>query len=258
MRDLREKVADYTDRLSNKLIWRFARTRRPIRTERPIISFTFDDVPDTAWTKGAAILEKYGARGTFYIAGGLEGRIEPDRQLISAAGCRDLFLRGHEMGCHTFSHRKVRDLSNREFARDLDRNQTFLLDIGVSRRPTNFAFPYNAAWPPARSVLRDRYETCRGAGEAINRGSVDPLMLKAVEIRQPEAHASSLARWIDDVAADPGWLIFFTHDIAATPTPYGCLPETFERLVSYAVERQCDILPVCEALERFGWSEVRR
>lgn len=258
MLDVRDTVAGYTDRLSNKLIWRFARTRRPIATERPIVSFTFDDVPDTAWTNGAAILEKYGVRGTFYIAGGLEGRIEPDRRLISAEGCRDLFARGHEIGCHTFSHRKVRSLSTRDFASDLDRNQAFLSDIGVSRRPTNFAFPYNAAWPLSRDVLRQRYSTARGAGEAVNRGSVDPLMLKAVEIRQPETHASSLTRWIDDVAADPGWLIFFTHDIAATPTPYGCLPETLERLVSHAAERQCEILPVCEALERFGWSEVDR
>jgi hypothetical protein len=86
---------------------------------------------------------------------------------------------------------------------------------------------------------------------------VDPLMLKAVEIRQPEEHARGLTRWIDDVAANPGWLIFFTHDITATPTHYGCRPETLERLVSHAIERQCDILPVCEALDRFGWKEAR-
>jgi len=255
--DILDKVIDITDRLNNRLIWRFARTRRPIRTERPIVSFTFDDVPDTAWTNGAAILEKYGARGTFYIAGGLEGRVEPDRRLISAEGCRDLFARGHEIGCHTFSHRKVGSLTSRAFAGDLDRNEIFLADAGISRRATNFAFPYNAASPRLRHVLQKRYTTCRASGEAINRGSVDPFMLKAVEIHQPEDHALGLTRWIDDVAINPGWLIFFTHDVSSTPTPYGCRPETLERLVSHATERQCDILPVCEALDRFGWQEAR-
>jgi peptidoglycan/xylan/chitin deacetylase (PgdA/CDA1 family) len=256
MPDIFNTLANITDRLNNRLIWQFARTRRPIPTKRPIISFTFDDVPDTALINGAAILEKYGAHGTFYIAGGLEGRIEPDRRLISADGCRELFARGHEIGCHTFSHRKVSTLSSRTFAGDLDRNEAFLSGAGISRRPANFAFPYNAASPRLRSVLKKRYTTCRAAGEAINRGTVDPFMLKAVEIRQPEDHALGLTRWIDDVAANPGWLIFFTHDITATPTPYGCRPETLERLVSHARERRCDILPICEALDHFGWKET--
>ena len=255
--DIFNKVTNIADRLNNRLIWQFARTRRPIATERPIVSFTFDDVPDTAWTNGAAILEKYRARGTFYIAGGLEGRIEADRRLISAEGCRDLFTRGHEIGCHTFSHRKVSSLSSRTFAGDLGQNEAFLSGAGISRRPTNFAFPYNAASPRLRPVLKRRYTTCRAAGEAINRGTVDPFMLKAVEIRQPEDHALGLTRWIDDVAANPGWLIFFTHDITASPTSYGCRPETLERLVSHALERQCDILPVCDALDRFGWKDAR-
>ena len=256
MPDIVNKLINIAHRLNNRMIWKFARTRRPIPTERPIISFTFDDVPDTALTNGAAILEKHGVRGTFYIAGGLEGRVEPYRRLISADGCRELFARGHEIGCHTFSHRKVGTLGSRTFAADLDRNEAFLTGAGISRRPTNFAFPYNAATPRLRHVLKQRYTTCRAAGEAINRGTVDPFMLKAVEIRQPEDHAVGLTRWIDDVAANPGWLIFFTHDIAATPTAYGCRPETLERLVSHARERQCDILPVCEALDRFGWKEA--
>ncbi|URK86924.1 polysaccharide deacetylase family protein [Rhizobium sp. RCAM05350] len=94
MPDIFNTVTNIADRLNNRLIWQFARTRRPIPTERPIVSFTFDDVPDTALTNGAAILEKYGVHGTFYIAGGLEGRIEPDRRLISADGCRELFSAG--------------------------------------------------------------------------------------------------------------------------------------------------------------------
>ena len=204
MPDIVSAITNITDRLNNRLIWKFARTRRPIPTNRPVISFTFDDVPDTALTNGAAILERYDARGTFYIAGGLEGRIEPDRRLISAEGCLELHARGHEIGCHTFSHRKISTLSSRSFATDLDRNERFLSDAGIASPATNFAFPYNAASPRLRHVLKQRYRTCRAAGEAINRGDVDPFMLKAVEIRQPEDHALGLTQWIDDVAGQSG------------------------------------------------------
>lgn len=241
------------DRLTNRLIWQLAGRRRPLNTDVPLVSFTFDDVPDSALSEGAAILERHGVHGTFYIAGSLAGQVEPDRVLIAPEGCRELADRGHEIGCHTFSHRRIRDIPGADLPRDLDRNTAYLTSIGIVPPPTNFAFPYNAAWPPARPEFRRRFRTCRGAGEAINRGLVDPLMLKAVEIRQPEAEARALTRWIDAVTETPGWLVFFTHDIAPHPTGYGCTPQTFDHLVGYAVERGCVVLPVDRVLDRIGW-----
>lgn len=254
MPDLKHRIDDLANRVANRLIWRFARRPKRVGTATPLVSFTFDDVPDTALTAGAAILEKYGVFGTFYIAGGMAGRIEPDRTLISADGCRELAARGHEIGCHTFSHDMVRSLPGGALARDLDRNETYLRAFTDADAPLrNFAFPYNAAWPLARGELRRRYRSCRGGGEAINRGPADPWMLKGVAIEQPEEKARALTHVIDDVAANPGWLIFYGHDVAERPTPYGCTPETFERLVRHAVESGCEVLTVSRALDRLGW-----
>ncbi|MEI2298189.1 polysaccharide deacetylase family protein [Ensifer sp. MJa1] len=252
MADLMRTIDGLVDRVANRLIWRFAAKPRDVKTGVPLVSFTFDDVPDSALHNGAAILERHGVRGTFYIAGGLAGRVEPGRTLISSEGCSELAARGHEIGCHTFSHSKMRRLGA-GLARDLDGNADYLRRSGVDRAATNFAFPYNAAWPLARRELGRRYRTCRAAGESINRTAVDPLMLKAVEIRQPEADARMLTGWIDDVVTRPGWLVFFTHDIAARPTPFGCTPETFEYLVQYAVDKGCAVLPVEQVLDRLGW-----
>lgn len=253
MPDLLQTMDGLVDRIANRLIWRFAAKPRDVATEVPLVSFTFDDVPDSALHNGASILERHGVRGTFYIAGGLGGRVESDRTLISPEGCADLASCGHEVGCHTYSHSKIRRLGGARLARDLDRNAAYLKGSGIGPAATNFAFPYNAAWPPARRELARRYRTCRAAGESVNRTAVDPLMLKAVEIRQPEADARALTGWIDDVVARPGWLVFFTHDIASQPTPYGCTPETFEHLVQYAVAKGCAVLPVERALDRLGW-----
>lgn len=253
MPSVSERLGAKVDSLSNRLIWGFAGSRRRLETETPLVSFTFDDVPDSARSEGASILEKYGVHGTFYIAGGLAGQVEPDRVLITPEGCLDLAERGHEIGCHTFSHRRIRDIPGADLSRDLDRNADYLAQAGISTEPANFAFPYNAAWPLARPEFRRRFRTCRGAGEAINRGAVDPLMLKAVEIRQPDPEARALTRWIDEVVDMPGWLVFFTHDIAPNPTPYGCTPGTFEHLVRHTVERGCTVLPVDRMLDRIGW-----
>ena len=130
MSDLLQTVGGLVDRLANRLIWRFAAKPRDVVTDVPLISFTFDDVPDSALHNGATILERHGVRGTFYIAGGLAGRVEVDRTLISSDGCADLADRGHEVGCHTYSHTKIRRMSGGGLARDLDRNADYLKRSG--------------------------------------------------------------------------------------------------------------------------------
>lgn len=91
------RIGPLVDRLANRAIWKLAGARRSLEADIPLVSFTFDDVPDSALGAGAAILEKYGVRGTFYIAGGLAGQVEPDRSLITPEGCSELLARGHAM-----------------------------------------------------------------------------------------------------------------------------------------------------------------
>ena len=108
MPSLRARIDDFAGRLTNRLIERLPGPQIMVPTTTPIVSFTFDDVPDTALSAGAAILESCDARGTFYISGGLTGQREADRTLISAEGCAELLQRGHELGCHTFASMAMR------------------------------------------------------------------------------------------------------------------------------------------------------
>ena len=255
---LRELIDRFAGRLANK--WIRATPLKIIRVpaHEPIVSFTFDDVPGSALGAGAAILEAHGVCGTFYISGGLEGRIEPDRTLIDAAGCKELATRGHEIGCHTYGHQNLRHVDHAFLAADLARNERYLDAIDPRPGRRNFAYPYNSGSVGKRAVLAEAFRTCRAGGDAINRGPTDPTFLRAVEIRQPEQHASGLTRWIDELVADPGWLIFFTHDISPTPTPYGCTPVTFDRLVGRAVRSGCRVLSVDAALDHMGLREQAR
>ncbi|POO55841.1 polysaccharide deacetylase family protein [Agrobacterium rosae] len=223
-----------------------------VTCKRPVVSFTFDDVPETAHSAGARILEDNDVRGTFYIAGGLLGKREPDRELISAQGCRSLAEAGHEIGCHTFAHKAVATVTGAELQEDLDRNAELLdgFDPDIDQR--SFAYPYNQGSLRHRKVFAKRYATARGGGDRINRGVVNRSYLWGMEIRQPETDALFLTAQIDAVVAEPGWLIFFTHDISETPTPYGCTPGTFSTLVRYAVSKGCLVLPVRDALQHIN------
>ncbi|NTJ41911.1 polysaccharide deacetylase family protein [Agrobacterium larrymoorei] len=242
------KLRHVQERVSEKAVRALPVSTLDVRCSRPIVSFTFDDVPDTALTEGARILEQNGARGTFYIAGSLLGRHEPNRTLISEKGCKQLAAIGHEIGCHTFAHRAVHSLDHQQLNDDLDRNAFLLEGFDGSSDKRNFAYPYNQGSLRHRKIFADRYITARGGGDRINRGRVNRSYLWGMEIRQPESDALSLVQQIDDVVARPGWLIFFTHDISDTPTPYGCSPAAFSTLVRHAVSSGCLVLPVRDAL----------
>jgi peptidoglycan/xylan/chitin deacetylase (PgdA/CDA1 family) len=238
-----------TDRFGHRVAAYLRTNVKPMRNTRPIVSFTFDDVPESAYSKGADILDAHGVNGTFYIAGGLCDTQEPHRRLIARHQCRDLASRGHEIGCHTFSHCKVNSLSDQDLDLELERNQSFFVGLDPGIVLENFAYPYNLVSPRAKLRLQRRFHSCRAGGQAINIGSVDLCMLKSTEICEGVMAVDGIAAWIDQTVASKGWLIFLTHDVSAYPGKWGCSPQLLAAAVSFAVARGCKVLSVREALQ---------
>jgi peptidoglycan/xylan/chitin deacetylase (PgdA/CDA1 family) len=140
-----------------------------LNNSAPIVSFTFDDVPESAFSVGAAILAAHGVKSTFYIAGTLCDTVDPDgRSLITTPECRELHRRGHEIGCHTFSHRKVGSLGHQALQLEIERNQAFFSALDSSIVLENFAYPYNRATPSSKLMLQRRFRSCRAGVPGVN------------------------------------------------------------------------------------------
>lgn len=249
MSRLFEHIDAVAGRITNRLLHSLHGPQIDVSTRGPIVSFTFDDVPETALTAGAAILERYDARGTFYISGGLTGRHEADRRLITPEGCAELVRRGHELGCHTFTHPNIRHLRRDALARDLAQNRAFLDAIAPVPQKRNFAYPFAAGSFRSRALLSQHYRSARGGLNGVNRGLSDRTYLRAMPIEQPEQSVLALHQAVEDLIVEPGWLIFYAHDIARTPTPFGCTPQSFEALVRHVRESGCAILTVAATLD---------
>jgi peptidoglycan/xylan/chitin deacetylase (PgdA/CDA1 family) len=239
------------DRIANRWAREFPGPLLPITATRPIVSLTFDDVPVSALTNGAPVLEAHGVRGTFYASGGLPGRREDERTLMSAEDYAALAERGHEIGCHTFAHPRVARLSPGRLASDLESNARYLAGVPGGVVARNFAFPYGLAAPQARRTLARSFRSCRSGHHGINRSTIDRLYLRAVEIRR-DTPFELLTAWIEDLIREPGWLILFTHDVAANPPLFGCTPHTLEGVITTAQRRDCSILTVDAALDTLG------
>lgn len=81
-------------------------------TSEPVTALTFDDGPDSEMTPQVlALLEKYQARGTFFLVG-QAAAVQPDLVKRIAAG-------GHAIGIHSWDHRAFPGLSSRERRRQI-------------------------------------------------------------------------------------------------------------------------------------------
>src|SRR5438874_1364917 len=77
-------------RLAHGLARYFPAARHVMRNDAPLVSITFDDVPQSAWRIGAPMLEERGWRGTFYIATSLFDQETPHWHVAGTEVVADL------------------------------------------------------------------------------------------------------------------------------------------------------------------------
>lgn len=220
--------------------------------DRPLMSVTFDDAPDTALTTGAAMLEEAGARGTFYVSGGLLGARTPQWRVIDRDGVAALHGAGHEIGCHTYSHARANHLGRGAFRDEIRRNRDCLAAIDPTLEVRNFAFPYGVGSLFSKRHLRDTYVSSRSIVPGLNRGTVDLHFLQAMPLIDRWTDESGIDRALDECLATNGWLIFYTHDVKRDPSRFGCSPGLLAHAIRAARRRGVALASVAQALERIG------
>jgi peptidoglycan/xylan/chitin deacetylase (PgdA/CDA1 family) len=218
----------------------------------PMVSFTFDDVPKSAATVGASILEEFNARGTFYVSGALVDQWSGNWDGVSAEDIIGLHRRGHELACHTFSHLRTTDLNSAAMAAEIENNRHYLSTLDASIKIENFAYPYGLGSVSRKRQLGKAFHSCRGILPGINSGIVDLQYLRANPLIEPHIDAEGVDRTFDEAVAKNGWLIFYSHDVATTPSPYGCSPSLLRHALETASRRKIPILSIAEALQRAG------
>ena len=225
--------------------------RRPqlISLQRPLISFTFDDFPQSALLAGGGILNRFGLAGTYYASLGLVGKQEPSGQIFLPEDLATLFAQGHELGCHTFSHCDSWETEPKAFEESITENGAALHKLYPGAEFKTFSYPISLPRPLTKARTATHFVCCRGGGQTLNVGRTDLNQLSAYFLEKSRGHIEAVRQLIDRNRQVHGWLIFATHDISVNPSPFGCTPEFFEAVVQYAISSGARILPVVRALE---------
>jgi len=249
MRNFLIRVGSKSRRTLAKYLYR---RKLLIDSNVPLISFTFDDAPISAFEKGREILEQSGARATYYVSFGMLGCRTEIGRIGGLDDVRVAEKAGHEIGCHTFDHVDAWEVSSEEYLDSVDANQSALATRIPGARFRTFAYPKNGAIWVVKKPLAERFDCCRGGGQTLNAGIVDRNLLSACFLDERARVDLDLVRnLIDENARVRGWLIFVAHDIRdGSPAPFSCGTQFFSDVVRAAADSGAALIPVGEALDR--------
>jgi peptidoglycan/xylan/chitin deacetylase (PgdA/CDA1 family) len=224
---------------------------KPARIAWPggAVSFSFDDFPHSALAAGGDVLERHGSRGTYYTALGLAGTRGELGPMLEPGDVLAAHCRGHEIACHTFRHLDCSRAAAAAIIADLAENAAALSDLLGDFVAVNFAYPYGDLSLGAKRMLAPRFWSCRGIGQGFNTGLVDLAELRATRIHARSYDAQRFRALIDRNRAANGWLIFYTHDVADSPSRYGCTVGQLDEIAGYAAECGA-VLPVRDVLRQ--------
>jgi peptidoglycan/xylan/chitin deacetylase (PgdA/CDA1 family) len=219
-----------------------------IVSSQPIISFTFDDIPRSAFRVGGEILASHGARGTYYIAPSLSGITNELGEHFHETDLCEIVSSGHEVGCHTFGHISCRKTPLTNFKDDVVKSHSYVKSIDAKTIPLNFSYPFGHVTFGAKRALGRLHQSCRGTFPGINTGMIDLNLLRANRLYNRTTSMDAVRRLIDENKKCCGWLIFYTHDVRNAPSAFGCTPTLFTETVRCALDSGAYVVPVRDAL----------
>ncbi|MFT5527876.1 MAG: peptidoglycan/xylan/chitin deacetylase (PgdA/CDA1 family) [Pirellulaceae bacterium] len=229
-------------------------SRKQVRyqLEHPVVSFTFDDFPASAYHAGGRILEQNEMRGTYYTALGLMGSENLLGEHFSREDLHELHEHGHELACHTYSHHTCAEQSPTQFVQDIERNaELFALEFpDVSLEA--FSFPKGVLKPLHHRPVAKRFRCLRTVAPGVNRGNINLNYILAIRLYESQIDATLVDRLITDLERQPGWIVFYTHDVRTNPSQYGTTPGLLESTVARVARSSAKVLTVSDAVNWIG------
>src|ERR1039458_7953997 len=212
----------------------FHRREVPLGPIGPIVTFSFDDFPRSALTAGAEILEGFGTRATYYVTMSLMNTENNLGVQFSQQDLDSALDRGHELGSHTFSHLSARRVEYDAFERDVEKGEQAIRKKMGLPGSGNFAYPCGDVTLESKRKLGPQFKSCRGTRGGLNGPNVDLNLLRGNSLYGDLDRLHNAKQLILENERQAAWLIFYSHDVALSPSPFGCTPKLLEAVCSFA------------------------
>lgn len=215
--------------------------------DRPLVSFTFDDAPRSAFNEAREILEKYNCHGTYYVSLGF---LNQDNGITySSQDLRNAWENGHELACHTKTHIDISKSNIAEFKESVTQNNLQIQKIISGYNFKNFSYPFGSQTVSSKMYLSGLFKSARGNRSGINHGSIDRLNLKTIRLYENLESPDHIQSILNEAVRTNGWIVFYTHGVENGYIEDGCSPAFFENVVKQVKEMNIDIMTVDGAMD---------
>jgi peptidoglycan/xylan/chitin deacetylase (PgdA/CDA1 family) len=218
----------------------------------PIVSFSFDDFPRSAYVVGGDLLKRFGGRGTYYVAMDLMGSRNNLGEQFHQRDLCSLVEDGHELASHTKSHLSSREVSFEQFRENVQEGREAIANATGMSDSGNFAYPYGHVTFGAKRKLGPELASCRGTRGGTNGPDLDLNLLRANRLYGDLDQAGPARELILRNKRQKSWLIFYTHDVDQRPSQFGCTPALLEAALSYAVDEGARVMTIAAVLAEIG------
>jgi len=156
---------------------------------RPVV-ICFDDGFANLLDHGAPLLRELGFRASIFVVAGYCGQANdwptqargvPRLPLLSWSALRELAGAGFEVGSHSITHPRLRELSDRQAEQEIV-GAKHLLEQHLGRPVQVFAYPYGQATRKHREITAAAYRAACGVTLGKARASEDRYRLRRIDM----------------------------------------------------------------------------
>jgi peptidoglycan/xylan/chitin deacetylase (PgdA/CDA1 family) len=215
---------------------RLGRLVSPQKPRGGIVSLTFDDQWHSAYCNALPLLERYEFKSTWYICVSNVGKYDNDfeERYLDWEEIRNLNKLNHEIASHTMTHLDFDCADINTIRSELaDSKRILMSKIGCQVNSFAYPFTHTGVSNDVPKAVIAQYATARGGDQGLNGIPLRKGRLFAWRLYENRCSIDYLKALVDICRIENKWLIFYTHDVKANPSAYGCTPELFDQLLHY-------------------------
>jgi len=214
--------------------------------ELGFVSLTFDDGWKCIFENGVPILQRFGMKATFYVISGYLDAFQYP-QYMNEEDIRALHRAGHEIGCHTVSHRHLPQEPYPLIEAEVTRSRDYLSNMGFP--VDTFAYPYGEYDDRTIEIVRrSGFFAARSTIPGLNLPGTDPLLLQVQAVKAGTT-IQEVRQWIEAAKSENAWLILMFHQIDHEGREWSATPEMLQAVVDCVRESGLRTATVREGAE---------
>jgi len=218
----------------------------------PIISVTFDDGWESAYSEGLPVMQRYGIKSTQFIL----AESFDDPSYVSVGQVESFIDAGHEIASHSVTHADLTALDDAGLNYEVAESKAIL----SKKFPitNDFASPLGTFNDRTIEQIKKSYRSARNTeadlkngvydADANTKNNFDRYNINAFTVRS-DTTLEELKNYVEYAKANNAWIVITYHQIDNSGSLYSVTPENFENQMKLLYDAEIRSAPLGKVMD---------